>query len=324
VEIKTHSDDAVNIRSLQTNTNQQLLYHFCLILSCQLDIHILTMHPTQQKNKISAKVKAAKSTAAKKTFKYVLVPENRNDPIEELVLEYSDATIVPCLTQKCNAHYSKQGLLGQDPAKREKYREGIIAQIQAKNPGFDPTQQPELVESFMGMQMCAMEPIVMPEQKNGWYGVSLYCDDSAGQKNSGVNERATAIMSLCGRPLQVVGDAFFSACRDDQKDLYERLDLPISEFSPDAKWVKQARNQALAKAAKAKKDQEAMEPKKVEPQVADAYRQKLQAWMDEKLRSFDEDSAVRTSRVEKHGSRVGYEEFLREKIEEKFKKSVKQ
>jgi hypothetical protein len=54
----------------------------------------------------------------------------------------------------------------------------------------------------------------------------------------------------------------------------------------------------------------------------DEYRQKLQVWKDEKLRSFDEDSTVRTSCIEKHGSRIRYEDFLKNKIKEKFKKSV--
>ena len=256
-------------------------------------------------------------SSSKQSFKFVLVPENPKDPIQELVCEYNSSTIVQCLTDQCKVHYKKNAVVSSKK-QQAAYREGVVKQILEKNPNFNVVEQAAVLDQFMGMQMVAVEPILLAKKENNWYGVSMYCDDSAGQKeNVQINQRASHIMNLCGRPMEVLGDAFFSASIDDQRDLFKRLDLTLSDFSPEAKWVKMAMGQAIAKA------QSAVAKKVgVTPAMAASYRKKLDEWVKGKLKGFDEDESVRKVKLEKYGSREGDQKFLAKKADAKYKATV--
>ena len=79
--------------------------------------------------------------------------------------------------------------------------------------------------------------------ETGFVGVNLYCDDEASIKRLPRNARASSLASQCGKPLDVRGDAFLARVFDNE-DEFKRLDLPISEVSSGAGWVRDAAGQA--------------------------------------------------------------------------------
>ena len=84
--------------------------------------------------------------------------------------------------------------------------------------------------------------------EHDFVGVNLYCDDEAGVCGAPTNVRASEIAKCAGKPLDVKGDAFLARVRDDGNDVFERLDLLLSDVSSSATWVKQAEAQNKKKA----------------------------------------------------------------------------
>lgn len=140
--------------------------------------------------------------------------------------------------------------------------------------------------------------------------MSLYCDDSATAKGLPMNDRASALCVACGRPTRIMGDVFLARAQDDSRDLYQRLDLKIADFSPMADWVKQA---ALAASSKQQSGsvQATAAPS---TQRLKAYLKELELWVATKLSDFDSDRAVSKKMSKKHGDRQGYEAFLKGKV----------
>lgn len=146
------------------------------------------------------------------------------------------------------------------------------------------------------------------------------------------NSRASQLTAYCGRPTNVLGDAFVSRAIDDNDDLFKRLDFLATEFTPGATWVTQARNEnakrpsqqatplpAPAQAIKAPA------AKKKPPSAAALmeWKKKLQAWADGKLDQWDTDEAFRKARQGTGlACREEYEKFLEGKVRENFKKQT--
>lgn len=84
--------------------------------------------------------------------------------------------------------------------------------------------------------------------EHDFVGVNLYCDDEAGVYDAATNVRASEIASCAGKQLDVKGDAFLARVRDDGNDIFERLDMVLSDVSSSASWVKQAEAQNRKKA----------------------------------------------------------------------------
>ena len=262
-------------------------------------------------------------------FIYVLIPEDNNKPLQELTCEYNEETIVPCLTNACKKHYNKIKTIN-----KEKYRDQVISQIKSKDPNVVIPE--ETLNMLSQVQLVSIDPLLYNEKNNNYYGVSLYTDDSASAKNSQVNMRATSIARACGKNITVIGDAFISASRDDQKDFFVRCDFKIEDVSSNnAKnnWVERAKMQTLnllkqqqAAANNNNKNtttaRSSNKKKNVTKKVADEYKQKLLKWKDGKLIEFDSNEEIRLQKIEKYGSKDGYEQFLQKKLEKKFNDTV--
>ena len=175
----------------------------------------------------------------KKTkFTYIFIPEDEGKDLQELDCEYTSDTIVPCLTNACKKHYQKAKKVNES-----KYRDQLLAQIKSKDP--NAVIPEETLKMLSQVQLVSIDPLLFNEANNDYYGVSLYTDDSASAKNSKVNSRATSIAHACGKNITVIGDAFLSASRDDQRDYFVRCDLKLEDITGanDNNWMERARLQ---------------------------------------------------------------------------------
>ncbi len=252
-----------------------------------------------------------------KTFKYVLIPEENTKALQELTIKYSDETLVPCLTNACKKHYQKKVI-----QHKELYREQIIAQLKDKDPNVQI--QDNMLNMLTKVQLVSIEPLLYNEKNNDYYGVSLYCDDSAASKNSVVNTRATSIAHACGKNINVIGDAFLSASKDDQKDYFIRCDFTIGDLDEkNNNWIQRAKVQqkqlqaANAQNTSSDTNNSSSSRKKVSKKEGVAYKKKLIKWKEDKLHEFDSNQALQLKKVEKFKTRENYATFLDKKIREK-------
>lgn len=105
-----------------------------------------------------------------------------------------------------------------------------------------------LLETATGLGMVENIALLSNSAEHGFVGVNMYCDDEAGVYNASTNVRASEIAKCAGKQLDVKGDAFLARVRDDGNDVFERLDLVLSDVSSSADWVKQAEKQNRKKA----------------------------------------------------------------------------
>ena len=131
---------------------------------------------------------------------------------------------------------------------------------------------------------------------------------------------------MVGRPMQVLGDAFLARCRDDNAELYERLDFTLEDFAPGADWIAEAtahnrvlaqrRGEAAAPAPPAKP--------KAPPSAAAlaAWRKELDGWVAGKMKQWDEDPAFRAKRQQQHASREAYRQAMQAKANAQYAAKV--
>lgn len=100
-----------------------------------------------------------------------------------------------------------------------------------------------------GLGMVENVALLTNAPAHGFVGINLYCDDEAGALGAPLNPRACEIASVCGKQLQVKGDAFLARVMDSDKE-FERQDFLLAEVSSSAPWVKAAEEQARSRAAR--------------------------------------------------------------------------
>ncbi len=174
------------------------------------------------------------------SFTYTLIPADSDEPYRELSLPIPEALEenIGCLTKACNEHYTKHApVMGE--AGKQAIMESVKAQIKKQQPdAADPN------ESMLGMlstsQTCDIVQLLPSTPATEYLGVNMYVDDKGVAKGAPLNARAGAICAACGLPTEVRGDAFVARLRDDQNDIFERLDLRVADISSDAGWMKTA------------------------------------------------------------------------------------
>uniref|UniRef100_A0A7R9VTC5 Uncharacterized protein n=1 Tax=Chlamydomonas euryale TaxID=1486919 RepID=A0A7R9VTC5_9CHLO len=175
-------------------------------------------------------------------FKYVYVPANCADAIEERELEMPEGKEVECLLDAVKEHFA--GVGGKTDAGRKSQREQLMSQLGQQASMVDPS----MLERALDMQMVENVMLLPNNQETGYAGVNLYCDDQAQFKQLELNPRASQIAMCAGKPLEVRGDVFLARVFDNEKD-FQRMDFTLSEMSSSASWVMQAADIARRKAA---------------------------------------------------------------------------
>lgn len=178
----------------------------------------------------------------KKHIRYVFIPADVHEDIEERQITIEDGREVEGLLDVMKEHFKRAGGT-KTAAQREAQRQALLSQV-----GADAASKlsEDLMAAALDLQMVETVPLLVNNAASGYVGVNLYCDDQAQVKELPVNVRASQIADCCGRPMQVRGDAFVGRMFDNE-DHFVRLDLGLGELGSGAAWVRQAAEQAAAR-----------------------------------------------------------------------------
>jgi len=217
------------------------------------------------------------------SVKFVYIPAHPSDPMEQWEVAYTQANEVECLLDKVKVrnerrrgeericvfacglpatlplsqpssplpfslqdHFAKSKPSVRTPGQLAAQRAALLAHV----PEEARANLPESVLAAAaagGLGMVENVALLTNAPAHGFVGINLYCDDEAGALGAPLNPRACEIASVCGKPLQVKGDAFLARVMDSDAE-FERQDFLLSEVSSSAPWVKAAADQAAARA----------------------------------------------------------------------------
>nr|QKY15064.1 SUMo-activating enzyme subunit 2 (SAE2) [Polytomella parva] len=176
------------------------------------------------------------------TVKYVFVPSNPQDDIEELTVRIEKGKEVECLLDKMKAHFQREGerISGPDDAQRTAAKkQALLAQLGDKAPQVSE----EMLSAALSMQMVETISMQVNNRESDYVAVNMYCDDHAQIKQLPLNPRASQIAEQCGQFIEVRGDVFFGRVFDNE-DEFVRMNFTKADLSSNAPWVRIAQTQA--------------------------------------------------------------------------------
>lgn len=182
-------------------------------------------------------------------FMIVCIPQNDAEALSQRRVEYTQATLVSCLTDALKAHFQKKQPMPKGSAKLSEFQETLKRKVQdsgAKNVDADA-----MAKMMASVQLVDIVPLLPQHKVFGWECVSMYVDDSALTKGVPINRRASELCVACGTPKQIYGDAFVARALDDNEDLFKRKDFTLDDMDSSAQWVRKAQTlQAAIKRTK--------------------------------------------------------------------------
>lgn len=171
----------------------------------------------------------------------LLYPPASSEPLEERTLEYSKDKEVECLMDAAKAHFARVR-----PAKTAAQRAAQLAELRAKlPPGAEAALEGRLMDMATSLNMVESVALLPNMPAHGFVGVNLYVDDEGAIRDAPVNARASEVATLCGKLVQVRGDAFLARVLDNGDD-FERRDFTLADLSSTAPWVAAAREKSAA------------------------------------------------------------------------------
>ncbi|GMH36346.1 hypothetical protein BSKO_04214 [Bryopsis sp. KO-2023] len=173
---------------------------------------------------------------AKKTFKFVYIPCEQSDPIEQWQEVQPKGKEVECLLDRLKEHFKKGAAAELTEEAKQRNRKALLSHLPKdvrKNVSAD------LLDVAGGLQLVESIALLPNTMKNGFVAVNMYVDDKGAIRNLPLNQRASGIASCCGHPIEVRGDAFLARIMDNEED-FDRLDFTVDEVSSSAEWVKAA------------------------------------------------------------------------------------
>ncbi|KAG2433668.1 hypothetical protein HXX76_008039 [Chlamydomonas incerta] len=174
-----------------------------------------------------------------KRVKYVYIPADVHEPIQEREIDVPEGREVECLLDCLKDHFKAAGG-NKTAAQREAQKQQLIARVGAESAA---KLSDQMMAVALDMQMVETVPLLVNNRDNGYVGVNMYCDDQAQVKELPLNMRASNIADCCGKPMQVNGDVFLARLFDND-DAFVRLDLGLPEVTSSAAWVAAAAAQA--------------------------------------------------------------------------------
>jgi len=175
-------------------------------------------------------------------FKYVLIPADSSQPIEEQSFPQVD------LENDLFIKMIKASFAQGNPESRVN-REQLIQQM-SEHAKRDITESVDAktLEHLLSTTSVDILTIAVPSVENNHLGISLYCDDKGKSKSLLINSRACGLVSACGLVGQELrGDVFLSRVFDDGDENWFRVDFGMVDVSSGAPWVKRAAEQASRK-----------------------------------------------------------------------------
>lgn len=133
------------------------------------------------------------------------------------------------------AHFARTS-----PVKTPAQQAAQVAQLRAKLPAGAAAPDDRLLVAATSLNMVESIALLPNLPVHGFVGVNMYVDDEGSIREAPFNARASELATLCGKPLQVRGDAFLSRVLDDG-EAFRRLDFGANDLSSSAPWVATAR-----------------------------------------------------------------------------------
>lgn len=169
------------------------------------------------------------NSAKKSSFIIVYIPCDDSHDLEEweLPLPASIDDQIGCLTSRLRRHFSAQSGAHSSDEQKAVFRDQLLKQLPAGA---------TVTEDMMAMMLqmdSLVDSVALSVQRQTSISVNLYVDDQGTSKGLGVNTRATVVTHLCGKQVQVRGDAFIARVFDNDND-FERLDFRLEELHLDA------------------------------------------------------------------------------------------
>jgi hypothetical protein len=176
-------------------------------------------------------------------FKYVFVPCDANEPMQEL--EYA-SEIKTLEEDTFRGHVEKYfAELGQSVDKSvliKQLQERTGVNLEEKK---DKTQISQVaMDKLLASTSVEIFPVQLPTKDSGFHGISVYVDDKGVAKELEENSRVSGIVQACGYPGQTFrGDCFIGRVFDDNEDEWRRIDFTLKDCSTDAEWVASTKKQ---------------------------------------------------------------------------------
>lgn len=166
-------------------------------------------------------------------FKFVYIPCDASDAIEEWTLVQPEGKEVECLLDRLKEHFASASPVTSNARQKEALLTQLTEDVRER-------LSQETLDAAASILMVETVQLLPMTPENGYVAVNLYVDDKGAIKGLPINKRASEITACCGNPVEVRGDAFVARIFDDE-DEFRRLDFDISEMSSSARWVIDAR-----------------------------------------------------------------------------------
>lgn len=203
------------------------------------------------------------------TFKYILIPANDSQPIQELEGDTSGGLSDDFLSKTAKEYFYTQNggdrraaaLDNASPEERKLLADKVRSQYGGGSDQASEQLKAMDDDALIGMfraseasATCEIIALTVPTALNKHRAVSIYADDNARNRNLPHNKRASALMSACGHSKSsssssgdggVAGDVFIGRCHDNEaQDIWVRVDFTKEDVDGDLDtmdWCKVAR-----------------------------------------------------------------------------------
>lgn len=188
----------------------------------------------------------------KVVFKYVYIPADHTESLEERTFKCDQSDDVMGFLNMAKAHFTAASP-AQSQAEQQQLQKAFRANLGAKAAGVSD----EMLNMLAGHQLVEPIALLANAPETGFVGVYMYCDDQATLKHLPINQRATAIAAAAGQALEVSGDVFIGRYFDNEDD-FKRMDFTLSDLNSSAPWIQEAQQQILRRSQRSSNTQALM------------------------------------------------------------------
>jgi len=180
------------------------------------------------------------SSSSTSSFKYVFIPCDDAQPIEEKTLDIPPGREMECLLDALKKHFLEHGMQSMEDKTLTKDQQNAKLREQLEQQSGQKIDD-AMLKVAANMQMVQPVALLPGGTKNNFIHVNMYVDDKGISKGLRLNKRASDFTQLVNMPNHVAGDAFVARIFDDEKSDFKRIDFRLDELRSDAKWVEEAR-----------------------------------------------------------------------------------
>lgn len=132
-------------------------------------------------------------------FKYVFIPADVAEPIQQWCLDLEPGKEVECLIDRLKAHFSSTGP-SKSAAQRAQQMQELLRNVPEESRG---QVDPKMLELATSMNLVENVALLPQTRDNGYVGVNMYVDDEGAIKALPRNMRASELAHCAGKPIEV-------------------------------------------------------------------------------------------------------------------------